>query len=241
MTGIYDLHSHILPNIDDGSSSLEETEQMLRKEYQDGVRVIFSTSHYRKGMFEPDLAAVMAQYEKVRVLASSIASDLTILLGCEFHANMNMTEMLNNKERPTLNNTEFVLTEFSARWWFDEIRERCNALLVSGYTPIIAHPERYPDLCKDMDNIRMLVNMGVYMQVNAGSIIGEEGRKAKKFCKKLMKENLLHFVGSDAHNMGDRPPMMKECADYMTKLMGEEYTRKILIENPEEIILNKYF
>ena len=77
--------------------------------------------------------------------------------------------------------------------------------------------------------------MGVYIQMNADSIIGAEGFTMKRFCKKAMKRNLLHLIGSDAHNMKDRSPSMDKCAAYIEKVMGKEYMEKILINNPREI------
>ena len=236
MTGIYDIHTHFIPSVDDGSASMRETMELLNMDYQDGVRVIYATPHYRKRMFEPEMEEVLQGFRKMKEAAAQIGEDLRIELGCEFHANMDMIETLNQGMRPAMGNSHCVLVEFSNRWDFQGIRERCYALLTGGYIPIIAHIERYDALYGRFDRIGELTEMGAYMQVNAGSIAGTEGFSVKRFCKKLMRMDLLHFVGSDGHNVLERKPCMGKCSKYMEKVMGTEYTRKILIDNPRDII-----
>lgn len=236
MSGFYDIHAHILPHVDDGAEDSEEARKLLELEYRDGVRTIIVTPHYRRKMFEPSMETVEAQYELIKDEAAGIGSDLRILLGCEFHANMDMADILDAGKRPTMAGSRCVLTEFSERSDVNMIRERCYELLSHGYDPIIAHAERYPALSKNMDALEQLVDMGAYIQMNAASIVGAEGFATKRFCKKAIKKDLLHFAGSDAHNLRDRKPMLGKCAEYLTKLMGKDYMEKILIKNPLNII-----
>lgn len=236
MTGIYDVHCHIVPEVDDGADNIETAVKLLQMEYKDGVRTIYVTPHYRKRMFETSMKKIEKQFSLLKTEAANIGSDLHMYLGCEFHANMDMTEMLVARERPTMGGSRCVLTEFSEQTEFAFIQERCYALLSQGYDPIIAHAERYSALYKKFDALSQLVDMGAYIQMNAASILGVDGFGMKLFCKKVMKMDLLHFVGSDAHNTGDRKPMMGKCAEYMEKVMGQDYARKILIENPKNII-----
>lgn len=236
MAGLYDVHTHLLSHADDGAKDLEETMRLLKAEYEDGVRTIYVTPHYRRGMFETPMEKILREYERVRQEAVKIGSDLRIFLGCEFHANMDMVEMLDAGERPTMGGTRCVLTEFSERSDFRIIQERCYTLLTHGYQPIIAHVERCPAITKNFDALEQLTDMGAYIQMNAGSIVGAEGFGIKRFCKKVIKKDLLHLVGSDAHNMQDRKPMMGKCAEYLTKVMGKEYMEKILMENPFNMI-----
>lgn len=236
MKGLYDIHTHIIPHVDDGADTIEITKKILQMEYNDGVRTIFATSHFRRRMFETPMEKIRQQYLQVQQAAKEIAPDLRLILGCEFHANLDMVETLNAGKRPTMGDTRFVLTEFSEVHDFRFIQERCYELISNGYEPIIAHAERYPVIRKNLEHLEQLVDMGAYVQMNADSISGVEGWGMKRFCKKVMKQNLLHFVGSDAHNTGDRKPQMGRCAQYMEKTMGREYADKILIRNPREII-----
>lgn len=236
LEGMYDIHTHIIPHVDDGADTIQITKKLLQMEYNDGVRTIFATSHFRRRMFETPMKKIELEYEKVKQAAQEIAPDLRVLLGCEFHANLEMVEMLEAKKRPTMGNSRCVLTEFSENHGFRFIQERCYELMSNGYEPIIAHAERYPVLRKNIDYLEQLVDMGAYIQMNADSISGLEGFGMKHFCKKVMKQDLLHFVGSDAHNIKDRKPGMARCAKYIEKAMGREYAEKIFIDNPREII-----
>lgn len=236
MPGYYEVHCHILPGVDDGAGDMKETVRMLEEYHNDGVRTIYTTSHYRKGMFEPSMKEVQRQFERVKARAREIGSGITVYLGCEFHANLDMVEMLDEGLRPTMGDSRCVLTEFSQASELAFIRDRCYALLSHGYEPVIAHAERYRELVKHPDAVRDLVNMGAYIQVNASSILGDDGFGIRRFCRKLMKEDLVHFVGSDAHNMKDRKPQIGKCAEFLAKKMGRGYMEKLLVENPREIL-----
>lgn len=235
MVGLYDIHCHILPKIDDGSSSIAETVKLLKLEYADGVRIIIVTPHYRVGMFEPSMDEIHKQYARVKEIAAMVGDGMQIFLGCEFHANADMVATLRQGKRPTMAGSRYVLTEFSEKHDYAFIRGKCYELLSNGYKPVVAHAERYPAIRKDIGHLEDLAETGTYIQMNAGSILGEDGFLVKQFCKKAIKGNLIHFVGSDAHNLTDRRPLLGRCADYLEGLMGEAYTRHILIENPKMI------
>lgn len=171
--------------------------------------------------------------------ALKLYPDMRIYPGCEFHANMDMINLLEVRPEIMIARTDYVLTEFSDVHNLSNIRERSYSLLCNGYTPIIAHAEHYSVLYKKYDEIENLVNMGVMIQMNASSIIGEDGCGMKGFCRKIMKLNLLHFVGSDAHNLTDRKLCVGKCAAYMKKVMGERYAKRILWDNPTRLIEEK--
>ena len=238
MQGFFDIHTHIIPNVDDGSKSLDMTKQILEMEYADGVRTIFATSHYRVGMFEPKLEDIFEGYKQVKEMAKTIGDErITVLLGCEFHANMDMIETLDKKLRPTMDGTRCVLVEFKNGSEKSFIKERCYALLSHGYQPIIAHIERYEVCRKDISLIEDLYDMGCYIQVNSQSILGDDGFFLKQYCKKLIRNDLIHFVASDAHNVKERRPTIGRVAEYLEKLEGEEYVDHILTYNPQHLIL----
>ena len=193
--GIYDVHCHIIPGVDDGASDYEETKRLLQMEYNQGVRGIIATPHFRFQMFETPIEHIKEQF----VLAH-------------------------------------VLTEFSENSEVSYIRERIYALLSNGYKPVIAHIERYEATRLDLNFVEELDDMGACMQINADSIIGKEGFFIKRFCIKLMKYDLVQFVGSDCHNMYDRISRVGEAYSYVKKKMGETYANNLFIENPQKIL-----
>lgn len=236
MSGYYDIHCHILPEVDDGADSMEMAREMLRQEYTDGVRVIYATPHYRIGMFETSKQKILQQYELVKEYAGQIGEGIEIYLGCEFHANMDMLSMFDDGIGIKMGDSSCVLTEFSEIHNYSFIKERCYSLLSHGYQPIIAHAERYSVLNQNPEKICSLRNMGAFIQIDADSILGKNGFYLKCFCKKMMNRDLIHFVGSDAHDMSKRKPLIGQCAKYVSKKMGENYMEKIFINNPKELI-----
>lgn len=236
MPGYYEIHCHILPGVDDGAGDMRETVRMLEAYHEQGVRTIYATSHYRKGMFETSLKEIRRQFEQVKRRAQSIGSGMNVRLGCEFHANLEMVEMLDEGLCSTMGDSRCVLTEFSYSSELSFIRERCYALLSHGYAPIIAHAERCRELVKHPDAVEDLTAMGAYIQINAESILGQSGFSIKHFSRRLMKRDLVHFVGSDAHNMTNRKPQIGRCAECLARKMGRGYMEKILVENPQRII-----
>ena len=236
MEKIADIHCHILPGVDDGARSMEMAMEMLKKEYDQGVRLIILTPHFRNQMFEPDEKTVLTQFELVCRENEKKFPDMELYLGCELHASMDMVDMIRKRKQFCMAGTAYVLTEFSGGDSKSYIKERLYQLLSSGYKPIVAHAERYESVLGDMDFVDELVEMGVFIQVNADSILGKDGRKVKKFCRSLMKQDLLHFVDSDGHDLEERPVRMKECAAYIEKKMGEAYKDEIMFRNPLKII-----
>ena len=234
MRDLYDIHCHILPGVDDGAKNMDIALALIEKEIEAGVETIILTPHFLKEMFEPDMEDIWNAYDEL--LYETRYKNIRLYLGCEFHANMEMVETLDNDLRPTLADSRYVLTEFAHNSTRAFMKERADALLMSGYRPIIAHIERYRATRKDFDLIEDLIEMGCEVQVNADAIIGRDGLGAQRFCKKLMQEDMLHYVGSDTHNLRGRAPHLGECCEYLKKHMGRLYTSRIMRDNPSKIV-----
>ena len=234
MRDLYDIHCHILPGVDDGAKNMDIALALIEKEIEAGVETIILTPHFRKEMFEPDMEDIWNAYDEL--LYETRYKNIRLYLGCEFHANMEMVETLDNDLRPTLADSRYVLTEFAHNSTRAFMKERADALLMSGYRPIIAHIERYRATRKDFDLIEDLIEMGCEVQVNADAIIGRDGLGAQRFCKKLMQEDMLHYFGSDTHNLRGRAPHLGECCEYLKKHMGRLYTSRIMRDNPSKIV-----
>lgn len=235
MKDFFDIHCHILPYVDDGATDMNMAIKMLQIEYRDGVRNIIVTPHYRKGVFETRIAEIQDIYNEVKTIADSIG--INLYLGCEYHVNMDMIEDLKLGERPTMAGSRCVLCEFSSTDDASYIKERTYTLVRHGYTPILAHIERYTSMIRNISLIEQLASLGCQMQVDAGSILGEEGFSKKRFCRRLLDYGFVHMVGSDAHNLGRRRPNIGKCAIYLEKKYGLRYTEQILCWNPEKILL----
>ncbi len=236
MSNYFDMHCHLLYGVDDGPKEMETSLRLLRQEYDAGVRTAYLTPHYRKKMFETSAESIRANFEALQAQAKQELPELTLRLGCEIHVSMDVAEEIKGGRCATMGGTEFVLLEFPEAAEKKYILERCHAVMNRGFAPIVAHAERCVAIRKDMELLRRLVDMGIYIQMSAGSIIGEDGFFWKQFCKKAMQQDLVHFVGSDAHGLNDRKVNIGKCAAYIEKLMGADYRDQIMCINPMEII-----
>ena len=238
MEVLVEIHCHILPGVDDGAKSMEEALELLRMEAEQGVRQIILTPHYREGYFETPREQIREVYQKLCRMASRSRIPVECYLGCEFHKNADILQLLEKDSAYLMADTRYVLLEFSETDLFRTIRNYTVGLLNNGYRPILAHVERYREL--DAEKIRELTDLGAYIQINAESILGKSGWRSKRFCHRLLKEDLVHFIGSDAHSIRKRPPCLGACAGYMNKKYGTEKTMRILSENPRKMLKNEY-
>ncbi len=236
MNKMFDMHCHIIPDVDDGSKSLDESLAMLAEERRQGVTDIILTPHLRIGMFETPRDRVERHFNYLRHAAREHFPEMNLYLGCEFHSNMDMTEMLRSDPRYRMIGTDFVLLEFSGAHSGEYIKERTYSLIARGYRPIIAHCERYRPVFTSIRFAGELVDMGAELQVNADTVTGRDGFSMKRFASKLMKEGLLSYVGSDAHNTRDRATHIGEARAYIERKAGESYARRLFEKNPQRIV-----
>lgn len=236
MKDIIDVHCHLIPGVDDGVQTYKTALEIITKEYHRGVGTMILTPHFRRKVFEPDKKIVYHNYKKLKYLVKQQIPEMKLYLGCELHASMGMVDRLDENSYLRMAGTEYVLVEFSEMDSAEYICERLRSIQMAGYKPIIAHAERYSKLNKNLKLIKEFVGMGIWIQVNADSILGKEGWCIKRLCRKWVKNDLVHLVGSDVHNQTDRVSNLKKCADYLEKKNGGMYAKKIFISNPMKII-----
>lgn len=234
---ITDIHSHILPGVDDGAVNEKMAMEMLKSAYHQGIYRMIATPHYRRGIFEIPLSTIQRRYIQVKKLAANIGGHgIELYLGCEYYRHSEMSDALKAGIRPTMAESRYVLVEFSALDPYSKIRSTIYELVAAGYIPIIAHAERYKVMLESTENVKDIIALGAMIQVNADSVIGKNGRKAKSFCKRLMKNDCIHFIASDTHDMKKRPINLRECADYIEKKWGKATAIRIFCTNPSKMI-----
>ena len=236
--GLFDIHCHIIPGVDDGAADEETSYKMLQMEYEQGVRNIIATPHFRRQMFETPYDVIEQQFHVLKRQAAQIAPDLKVYLGSEFRSNMEMLESFQNKEAHTMAGSRYVLIEFAGDAYSEYVRERIYALLSHGYRPIIAHIERYECMRRDISLVEDLADLGAYMQINADSVLGKAGLGTKLYCQKLCKMHLAAYIASDCHGTRERISRLSKAYDYIFKKYGESYADWIFIENPKKIIFD---
>ena len=229
-----DIHSHILYGVDDGSPDIEESIRMLTDAKAQGITDIILTPHYREGMFPYIKEKVDGHFEKLKDEAAIIG--VNIYPGCEYHVDSLMAENIRSGRVHTLADSDFVLAEFSYAASFKAMRDALSALIMSGYTPVVAHVERCECIGSKPELARDLRELGAMLQINADAVIGNDGRGLKRTCACLLKNELADFVGSDAHGMNRRPIHLAEAFRTITKKYSREYAEKLFNDNPGMIL-----
>ena len=229
-----DIHCHLLYGVDDGAGTIGMSMKMLDDAIGQGITDIILTPHYRKGMFPYDTQTVIEHFEELSDMAAG--RNINMYLGCEYHANSDMIEYLQSGRCLTLADSDYVLVEFAYDSAFMQVQTRLDELISNGYTPVIAHAERYEVFEKDPDLLMQFREMGARVQLNADSILGIDGGAIKRVCKKILKKDLADMVASDSHDMSERRSHMKECAQYVAKKYGEERARKLFVTRPARIL-----
>lgn len=235
-----DIHTHILPGIDDGSDSMEETLEMLEQAWQEGIRVLIATPHY--GKWNPDYKKEEAERicRQVREKLHAVHEDMKIFMGNELYYAPGILEDLQAGKAATLGGTDYVLIEFSTEAEYKEIYGGLRNFVTAGYRPILAHVERYKNLQKELDFVQELVENGVYVQVNARSFLGGRFDKRTAWCLKLFENDLIHFIASDCHNCEARRPVMQEAVEKLLAHGTEEAVKRIVQTNVIHLAQNKY-
>lgn len=229
---LVDIHTHILYGMDDGARTPDESVAMLEAAYDQGVRTVFLTPHSDRCGFNFERAS-----EHISALAPIIKQrfkGLRIYGGCEIMYSHSAAEGLVTKQLPTLAGSRYVLVEFMPGAFCTEIVSGVRKLVSHGYIPIIAHAERCVNLKKN--NIEELIDYGALIQLNAASVLGKRGLSAKRFCKALLKDGLVHFIASDTHDMKNRSSLLGSCAQYVSKKYGEQYANELFYKNAQAII-----
>lgn len=241
MKGFTDIHSHILYKVDDGARSIENSVEILKKEYEQGVENVILTPHFHAGECMPGTDRVREHYENIKLEAKKLIPEMKIYLGNEIMACNDMVEMLEQKKLFTLADSRYVLVEFYPSVQYSEIEKTMSNLLNGGYIPIIAHCERYKCLRNvfkviNVNYIGHLVEMGAYMQVNSSSVFGRD----HKFVEKLADYDFVHFIASDVHNLSTRGVHWDKCIKYLKKKYNKKYIEWLLIENPQKVLAGEY-
>lgn len=235
-----DLHSHILPEIDDGSSSMIQTINMLKIAYEEGIRVVVTTPHYYPGRFEEPADVLRSRLIQVKENIADILPDMELLLGCEIYYTHESIGLLKTGVIPTIADTRYILVEFSPLAEYQYLKNGLRDFILEGYLPILAHVERYENVVKDIERVMELIEIGVCIQVNAMSVTGDMGRIYQNITKKLLKYQSIHIIATDAHSEISRAPRLNKCYRMVSNKWGKDYANEMFVYNQLKILKNKY-
>ncbi len=235
-----DFHSHILPSIDDGSNSIEETVKLIKEASKVGFTGIISTSHYIQGYYELNCHE---RKELLDIIQNKIIREdylnIQLYLGSEVYFSAEMLELIKEKKASTINNTRYILFELPMNTKPLFVKEMVYTLIQNGYKPIIAHPERYSYVQDEINYVEELANIGALFQSNYGSVMGIYGSNVKKTFKKLLKNNLISFLGSDVHRVGQIYPQIPHILKKLKRLISTQQLEKLTTLNAQKVLKNE--
>ena len=233
-----DIHNHILPKLDDGSKSTEMSLNMLKYAYEQGVTDVVNTVHFQHPLF----LNIDHSLDNIQRIAKSLQSKLDELkipikihLGSEVYYYENLLKII-NEPLTTLGGGKYMLIEFSPKNIPNSQKQTLYDLKMSGITPIIAHPERYKLVQENFNIVYDWINAGCLIQVDAGSLLGYMGEKAKNSSHLIIKERCCHILASDAHNDSNRNFCIKDAYNWVKSIIGKKNSDLLVYEHPSSII-----
>ena len=225
-----DIHNHFMPDVDDGSQSLDMTRELFQKAIDQGIDTIFLTPHVNSSETRVSRDVHQEKFEMLVPIAHSFG--ITLQLGAEIYIPYRLPDI--NYFEYVMGHSKALLIEFSP-YMETPIVDHAYNLKHRGYEIIIAHVERYRYLT--MEDIIELKQLGIYLQVNASSVIKAGHPEHAKQARMLIKHNVIDFVASDSHNLTTRPPRLKEAYAELIKMKGEDVANQLCHENQQSLLL----
>jgi len=238
-----DLHAHILPGLDDGPVTVEESLAMARMAARDGTDIIVATPHYRDMELEHQSSRIIR--ELADTLNAALRSDtlrestppVRILTGMTHRLDMSLPDLVDSESAITLNRTRFLLVEPPFSRLPSYVEEVIGRLLTQRLVPVIAHPERNILFQQNPNRLQHLVDDGVIVQVASGSLTGQNGDNARRAAELYIRRGLAHVVSSEMHSQrAPRSPQLSEAFEIVVDLVGYPEAVDIFETNPDMIL-----
>ena len=234
-----DLQTHILPGVDDGAPTMEYALQMLQNAVCSDVEILAVTPHcnapYGKGNFLDE--SLQNQFLQLQEAAKDIPVEL--VLGAEVQVNSNLPKYIQQGILPTINGSRYLLTEFPVDTPEPIFTEALQGILEQAYVPLIAHPERYRQVCDTPYIVTDWLDMGCHLQITGGSIMGEYGKAAQRTASFLLRQDLVACIASDAHGINSRSNFLLDVYDHLSVHFTKQYAQCMMYENPLRICRNE--
>lgn len=228
-----DIHSHILPGLDDGAQTIEESVEMLAMAAASGTTDIVATPH-ANGTFRFEAERIEQLF---RDLSERNTTSVVLHLGCDFHLSYeNLRDAIEKPRKYTINRGPYLMVELPDAIALAGIGNALHQLRKTGILPILTHPERNRSLQMQLPGLARLVVEGAHVQVTAQSLLGRFGHAAQHAAASLLKADLVHFIASDAHDCIDRTPDLSRAYEYVSSRYGEQRADRLFIHNPAAVL-----
>lgn len=230
-----DIHTHLIPNVDDGADSIEETLLLAQAAVNEGIEHVILTPHHNIQWVSNEKDKVLKLTKEVEQAIQEAEIPLTVSPGQEIRMNEEFSRELFADNYLSLDgNGKYYLVEFSWQTFPPFAKDYLQQMLDADIIPVIAHPERQRPFIDDPSILRELIEMGCISQITATSIVGGYSEEIRQTAHQMMDENLIHVIASDAHDTVVRPYNLQSALAVLNKEYGEEYS-KYLVQNAERI------
>jgi len=236
-----DIHSHILPGVDDGAQTLDESLEMAKLAVEDGIEKMVATPHlFRGNSLHKNFDTINSVKNKLAEALEENNISLQLFTGAEVHISHNLLdEIKQHRENLVINNSSYLIVEFPSDHIFSGVKQLFFDLMSEGLIPIIAHPERNSVFRRSPELLFDLVQMGGLCQVNSGSFAGLYGTRAQEAAIQFLKLNFVHFMGSDCHNTKASKPKISASFKAVASIIGEERAKALVKDNPAAVLDDK--
>jgi protein-tyrosine phosphatase len=235
---LIDLHSHLLPGIDDGAKDLATSLAMARMASADGITTMACTPHILPGVYNNSGPAIRMAVARLAESITHAGIPISLIAGADVHIAPDLDVQLRDGRAVTLNNSRYFLLEPPHHVLPPRLDDLIFGLQAVGYVPILTHPERLSWLEGHYDLIGRLVSSSVLMQITAGSVMGRFGRRPRYWAERMLDEGLCHLLATDAHNTEQRPPRMADARDFVAQRLGDDEAINLVLRRPQGILNN---
>ncbi|MBE5801461.1 MAG: hypothetical protein E7319_04155 [Clostridiales bacterium] len=233
--GLVDIHQHLIYGVDDGPRNWEETEAMLVEAENQGIERIFATPHATPGRAHFDYDGYLDKLNAINQFAWQKKWKLRLLPGAEIFYTPSALQKLDTRKVPTMAMSSYVLVEFFPSVKIDEMLKALRELANGGYRPILAHVERYHCLYGKWELIEELKHLNALIQMNAQTVLHSNGI-GNRFIRRLLEEDVVDFVATDAHNTSTRPVCLQAAYAFLEKHYGREKADLLTWRNQGQIM-----
>lgn len=239
MEPLIDIHSHLIPEIDDGANSVEEALQMARMAAVSGVSTMVATPHQLGSYFATSASQIRKAVADLQEMLSQHEIALEVLPGADVRVDGDLVEKIQRDEVMTLaDRRKHILLEFPHRVALP-IERLLAGLGKIGIVGILTHPERNRALLQSPNKVRDMIAQGCHMQVTAGSFVGEFGARSQEMAEWMLRNDMVHFVASDAHGVERRKPNLRDAFDRICELASHETALEICCRNPARAVAGR--
>lgn len=230
-----DIHTHLIPNVDDGADSIDETLRLARAAVDEGITHTVLTPHHNRYWVTNEKDDVIEYTKEVEQAIKEADIPLTVSPSQEIRLNEEFSEELFKNNYLSLDGEgKYYLVEFSWSEFPSFAEEYLQEMIDAGITPVIAHPERQEPFIENPDLLKRLIQMGCISQVTATSVVGGYSERIRQAAFSMMNENLIHVIASDAHDTVARPFNLINALDVLEQDYGVDY-KNYLVNNAEKI------